>query len=333
MGATPIEWVRNAAGEQGHTINPIRFRNLETGKVGHHCEKVSPGCKNCYASTMNGGPYLCGLTYTAENTAKGEFFLDGNALEQVLHRRKPTAYFWCDMTDMFGRWVPDKWIDQCFATMALTPQHRHFVLTKRAERLPEYFADIPYRQEVVGILAEYESGIDRFRLRLGNPEDGKPRWTLPLPNVWLGVSVEDRDHLWRADVLRETPAAVRFLSVEPLLADLGEIHGLSGIDWVIVGGESGPGARPMDPAWPRSIRDQCTSAKVPLFFKQWGEWVGGSHDRNGWFYPQCGPAEGQPGSLKLIEWGGGVASDRVGKKTAGKLLDGREHSEYPAVRP
>ena len=124
MTKTPIQWT-------DFSVNPFKFRNLETGKVGHHCTKISDGCKLCYASKLNGGPYLSGLTYIAENKAKGEFFLDEAVLQKVLKRKKPARIFWCDMTDMFLEDYPDDWIDRCFAVMALTPQHTHQVLTDR----------------------------------------------------------------------------------------------------------------------------------------------------------------------------------------------------------
>lgn len=124
MAETKIEWVIGPDGSRGHSVNPIRFRNIETGKVGHFCEKISAGCKNCYSSTMQ-KPYLSGLEFIAENRDKGELFLDDAALESVLRRRKPTGYFWCDMTDMFGAWVPDEWIDRCLDVMTMTPRHRH----------------------------------------------------------------------------------------------------------------------------------------------------------------------------------------------------------------
>jgi protein gp37 len=256
MSKTPIEWVLNAAGEQGHTINPIRFRNLETGKIGHHCEKISPGCKNCYASTMNGGPYLSGLTYIAENTPKGEYFLDSNALQQVLRRKKPTAYFWCDMTDLFGSWVPEEWIDQCFAVMALTPQHRHFVLTKRADRMLEYFAADPW---------------ERITLQ-GSKLRGLCGTEIPMPNVWLGVSVEDQQRANERYAPMKALAEqgwITWVSYEPALESVAW-WGWSFLKWLVVGGESGPGARPFNIAWARNTVKQCGEASVPVFVKQLG---------------------------------------------------------------
>jgi protein gp37 len=253
MNKTPIQWT-------DFTVNPFRFRNLETGKVGHYCAKISPGCKNCYSDKMQGGPYLSGLTFIAENKPRGEFFLDEGALQQVLRRKKPCRIFWCDMTDMFLEDYPDEWIDRCFAAMALTPHITHQVLTKRAQRRRGYLTAGRFQSDA------------RVRIyncaALANPSiDAKFQW--PLPNVWLGVSVEDRARKDRIDLLRKTPALVRFLSLEPLLEDLGQLD-LSGIHWVIIGGESGPKARMCDVAWIRSIVEQCRAAGVPCFVKQLG---------------------------------------------------------------
>lgn len=153
-------------------------------------------------------------------------------------------------------------------------------------------------------------------------------WTMDEPNVWAGTTVGVRASLWRVDALRENPAPIKFLSIEPLLEDLGALD-LTGIHWVIVGGESGRKARPMHPDWARSIRDQCVAAGVPFFFKQWGEWL----PAEGWY-------EDHPVSLSLRVWadGTGWVDDgslegdwmaRIGKKAAGRLLDGRTWDELP----
>jgi len=327
MAETSIEWVISPDGSQGHTVNPIRFRNLETGKAGHHCEKISAGCKNCYASAMQ-KPYLSGLEFVTENRQRGEFFLDGAALESVLRRRIPTTYFWCDMTDLFGSWVPDEWIDRVFAGMALTPQHRHIVLTKRAARMREYWTSDLFAR-LVCCCNRTATGEDPHSwtgpnlTTIARKYRREPhQMRLPLPNVILGVSCENQAAAdERIPHLLRTPAACRMVSMEPLLGDVRlwklqsldyhdnsigyETYPLSGrqampdcdwkhprLDWVIVGGESGPGARPMHPDWARSLRDQCTAAGVPFFFKQWG----GVH-----------------------------------KKAAGRLLDGRVWDERPEV--
>jgi protein gp37 len=277
---TPIEWC-------DFTVNPFRFRNLETGKVGHYCEKISEGCKNCYASTMQTGPYLSGLAYIASNKPKGELFLDEKVLQQVLQRKKPATIFWCDMTDMFLEDYPDEWIDRCFAVMALTPHLTHQVLTKRAKRMREWAS-----RTVMG--ARIHTAIGKVR---GTGWGNGPEPQFPLHNVWLGVSVEDQQ---RADEripdLLQTPAAVRFLSCEPLLGpvdltriefrratwyDALEDHDGFGLlaaahqklSWVIVGGESGPGARPCSTEWVRSIVRQCQSSGTKCFVKQLGAHV------------------------------------------------------------
>lgn len=249
MGATPIEWC-------DHSINPLKARNIETNKVGHFCVKISPGCKGCYSSKMQ-KPFLTQLEFVAENRPKVELFFDWKAIEQVLKRKKPTRYFWCDMTDLFWEDWPDEWIERCFAAMRLTPQHTHLVLTKRGQRMVEYFRTFRNRNHCVEI-----ENVGRGNVRSGC-------WIDPLPNVWLGVSVEDKKRKDRIDLLRDVPAAVRFLSLEPLLEDLGELD-LRGIHWAIIGGESGSRARPFDIQWPKSIIEQCRKAGVAPFLKQVG---------------------------------------------------------------
>jgi protein gp37 len=199
------------------------------------CTKVSPGCKHCYAETFaerwRGIP---GHPYEQGFDLR----LWPERLGLPLRWKSPRMIFVNSMSDLFHEEVPDEFIDRVFETMAAAPRHTFQVLTKRADRLAAWHAG---RRAVHG-----------------------------LGNVWLGVSVEDRRYgLARIPFLRSVRAAVRFLSVEPLLEDIGELP-LAGIDWVIVGGESGPGARPMRPEWVESIRDQCLAANVPFFFKQWG---------------------------------------------------------------
>ncbi len=326
MPKTTIEWCE-------FSVNPFRARNIETGNVGHFCVKCSPGCKNCYSSRMQ-KPFLTQLEFVAENRNKVDLFIEEKAFAEVLRRKKPTRYFWCDMTDMFLEDYLDDWIDRCFAVMALTPQHTHLVLTKRAERIRQYFADIPYRQEMIGIIAELQSGLDRHFDGPGTTPGYGVTWRLPLPNVWLGVSVEDQQRAdERIPLLLQTPAAIRFLSIEPLLGPVdirpylggripqelpidkqAEMWGRQGIVWVIVGGESGPDARPMHPDWARSIRDQCAAAGMPFFFKQHGEYVSVSE------------VEGKGPHYQFPD---GATVRRVGKHAAGATLDGREWREMP----
>jgi protein gp37 len=292
MGKTSIQWT-------DFSINPLRARNKATGKVGHFCEKISPGCGHCYASNWNEKRMGTGLPFLPAHRGAIEVFLDESKLQEVLRRKKPTRYFWCDMTDMFFELYPDEWLDRCFATMALTPQHTHQVLTKRPERM------LAYLEKAVGRIADTaiamrRAGGDRGPVvPLPYITPGAAWW--PLPNVWLGVSVESPAYLWRVEKLLACPAAIRFLSLEPLLADINLRripHSKPGrfidvyapcprVDWVIAGGESGPNARSCNLAWLRSLRDQCAAAGVPFFLKQLGsspfEETGGSfhHEQPG----------------------------------------------------
>lgn len=198
------------------------------------CSNVSPGCKNCYArafATRLKAMRVPGYENGFQPT------IHGDRLGEPVVRQRPTLYFVNSMSDLFHEEVPFNYIDAVFDVIDKTPHHQYQILTKRQHRMEAYFA------------------------RRASP-----------PNAWVGVSVENRKHgLPRIDVLRGIAAAIRFLSVEPLLEALGEFD-LTGIDWVIVGGESGHRARPMRPEWVRSIRDLCAGAKVPFFFKQWGAW-------------------------------------------------------------
>lgn len=198
------------------------------------CTKISSGCKHCYAEAMAVRLKAMG-TPGYENGFKLTILPD--RLSEPLRRKKPTVYFVNSMSDLFHQSIPDAYIDQVFDVIARSPQHTFQVLTKRAERMATYFRNRPV-----------------------------PR------NAWLGVTVEDRKHgVPRIDKLREIDASIRFLSVEPLLEDIGEIN-LINIHWVIVGGESGPKSRPMKIEWADSIRQQCEELDVAFFFKQWGGW-------------------------------------------------------------
>lgn len=200
------------------------------------CTKISPGCKHCYAETfaerfrgVEGHPYERGF----------DLRLVLEKLAEPLRWGIPKTIFVNSMSDLFHDGVTDDYIEKCARVMQMADWHTYQVLTKRGHRL----RDLLQR---------------RFSFAAG------------MKHVWWGVSVEDRKYgLPRIDALREAPAAVRFLSIEPLLEDLGKLD-LTGIHWVIVGGESGAGARPLDPAWVRDIRDQCDDAGVKFFFKQWG---------------------------------------------------------------
>lgn len=296
MGKTTIGWT-------DFTVNPIRARDRATGRKGHWCEKVSPGCTHCYASAwqkFRGQGHPFEVPYRDQV----EVYFEPRALTEVLTRRIPTRYFWLDMSDLFGAWVLDAWIDQCVATMALTPHHTHLVLTKRAERMFEYFTGAGHVQtwNVHPVLGPAEGEDGRLTdircaiTSLGGAEGynriGGLRW--PLPNLHLGVSVENQEQAdKRTPRLLQTPAVVRWLSVEPLLGPVnltdrpwpwpdGPIDLLNRgwcnrqttplswnkLDWIVVGGESGPGHRPMDLAWLRDVVAQCRAAGVACYVKQ-----------------------------------------------------------------
>jgi protein gp37 len=220
------------------------------------CIKISPGCKHCYAETLAerfrgvpGHPYEHGFTPRLIEEKLGE----------PANWSRSRRVFVNSMSDLFQDAVPDEFIRRVFETMATVNWHTYQLLTKRAARMAAVVRRLPRRLQ-------------------------------QLPNVWLGVSVENRKYgLPRIDHLRRTPAAVRFLSIEPLLEGLGALK-LARMDWVIVGGESGVGARAMEGAWVREIRDQCGEKAIPFFFKQWGG---------------------------------------VRKSLAGRELDGRTHDDYP----
>ena len=272
-GKSAIEWT-------DATWNPV------TG-----CSKVSPGCAHCYAETLAltrlaGKPGYSGLPWTPEN-AEANVVLRPDRLTVPLRWRAPRRVFVNSMSDLFHERVPYTFTDQVFAVMGLARRHTFQVLTKRPQRMLGYTTSPETVGRVVQIMAKAAHGVGVVTTRWR--DDGIPG--LSLGNVWLGTSIENDRWTSRADALRETPAAVRFLSCEPLLGPLPSLD-LTGIGWVIVGGESGPGCRPVDPDWVRDIRDRCVEAGVPFLFKQWG----------------------------------GIRS-----KSGGRELDGRTWDEYPDV--
>ncbi len=195
------------------------------------CTKISPGCKNCYAERLSRRLQAMG----SPNYANGfELTLHPQTLEIPLSWKKPRTVFVNSMSDLFHKNVPLDFIAQVFDVIIRAPRHNFQILTKRSNRLLELSHRLPW------------------------PE-----------NLYMGVTVENADCRFRIDHLRQTPAAIKFLSLEPLLAPLPNLN-LTGIDWVIVGGESGPAARPILPNWVTDIRDQCLNAEIPFFFKQWG---------------------------------------------------------------
>ncbi|RWC23136.1 MAG: phage Gp37/Gp68 family protein [Mesorhizobium sp.] len=381
------------------------------------CSIVSPGCTHCYAMGMaarieamtaalqakgqTGAPHYAGTTHKVNGNTiwTGKLAMaPEHILTQPLRWARPRRIFVNSMGDLFHEDVPDAWIDQVFAVMALAPQHTFQVLTKRAKRMREYMTerwqpapahrlewsggdaiDIPAETKGEDREDQVRAACEPFLEKLGLvdtdnddlwTEDGNAKamsWTWPLPNVWIGVSAERQQEAdQRIPDLLATPAAVRFVSAEPLLGPIDFtainrfpnapkefIHSLlgrvwtdqaglpnpdprwtfpgqpfcdddRGLDWIIVGGESGPDARAMHPAWARSIRDQCAAADVPFFFKQWGE-----------HRPLTQAEHNQACGAVLI---GNDPYDRdayvlrVGKKAAGRLLDGIEHNGMPEMR-
>lgn len=323
--ASRIEWT-------DATWNPI------TG-----CSLVSEGCRHCYAARLaatrlRDHPSRAGLArLNAKGEAKftGEVRLNREWLDQPLRWRRPRRIFVCAHGDLFHENVPDEWIDRVFAVMALAPQHVFQVLTKRPERMRAYIA--------ADRCDEINAEAAQFL-----PWDAMPELDVgPLRNVWVGTSVEDQ---LTADAriphLLATPAAVRFVSAEPLLGpvDLDGIWGYSGsatadqmdnwpVHWIIVGGESGPGARPMHPDWARSLRDQCAAAGVAFFFKQWGEWgperPSSPSDlvnaKRQLILSPCGNTTSGLMAYPPEAW----LMTRAGKTAAGRLLDGRTHDAMP----
>jgi len=198
------------------------------------CTKISSGCKHCYAESM--AKRLKAMDTPGYENGFALQILPQRLLDPI-KRKKPTVYFVNSMSDLFHDRIPDSYIEQVFEVIEQTPQHTYQILTKRAARMARYF---------------------------------KKR-SVP-DNAWLGVTVENRKHgVPRIDYLRKVPARIRFLSIEPLLEDVGALD-LSSIHWVIVGGESGPKARPMKQEWADSVRLQCAKQQVAFFFKQWGGW-------------------------------------------------------------
>jgi len=267
--ASKIEWTET-------TWNPV------TG-----CDRISSGCDRCYALTLAKRLKAMGSQkYQADGDPRtsGPGFavtVHEDTVPEPLRWRKPRVVFVNSMSDLFHARVPDAFIASVFAVMAVTPQHTYQVLTKRPRRMRALLASDAFCSQV---------GAAVGALGLGTAADRAPLpW--PAPNVWLGTSIENDDYTWRADCLRQVPAAVRFLSLEPLLGPLPSLS-LDGIGWVIAGGESGPGCRPLDLAWVRDIRDRCASQDAAFFFKQVG-----------------GPTP----------------------KAGGRQLDGRTWDEYPAA--
>lgn len=317
------------------------------------CTKVSAGCDNCYAETF--AERFRGVL--GHHFEQGfDVVLRPERLDQPLRWKRPRRIFVNSMSDLFHEKIPDEYIARVFAVMALAPRHTFQILTKRHGRMRSLLTSPGWRGMcedayfAVNHEAHNAGAIPRFRF-----SQNRDKWwsdfAEPLRNVWLGVSVEDQK--WadiRIPALLDTPATVRWISAEPLLGPVdlsrwlgtlpvcgcGDNHGAGcsaecmqheppGLGWVVAGGESGREARPMSPAWARGLRDQCAAAGVPFLFKQWGEWAPTGQVGIGCIDPRERLA-GQPDERGYRE-----VIRRVGKKTAGRELDGRVWDEYPVV--
>jgi protein gp37 len=315
MGSTKIEWT-------DYSWNPIR-----TIHGGYHCTKVSAGCQNCYAEKIN-MRFGDGVKFH-KLLNPVEFCINKKQIEKPLHWRKPRRIFVQSMGDLFHEDIPFSFIANVFYIIHMASQHTYMVLTKRPERMKEFI--------------EGFAGPKRLQ-----------DWAYEYPNVWLGVTAENQKMAdERIPILLQIPAAKRFVSVEPMLGptnlahidaemaghknmyfinalngrhdDMGRpCNELNKLDWVICGGETGPGARPMHPDWVRSLRDQCQAAGTPFFFKSWGNY--------------CAPSQMPESTYRAWDYHHGTETCwreddptpwKVGKKAAGRQLDGKEWNEYP----
>lgn len=322
------------------TWGPIRARNKITGQVGWFCIHASEGCRNCYAERMNLWRGT-GLPYLPKHLADIELFLDEETLTQPLRWTRPRMIFVCSMTDLFADFVKQEWIERIFDVMARAKQHTFQVLTKRAYQMLLFISSSPFHYK-------------------------------PLENVWLGFSAEDdqtfHDRWQHACNIAAWGWRV-WCSAEPLVgpidgyyamrlgfscANCGDGQGWEGercscgdgvysenptLAWMVVGGESGPKARPMNPYWASSLRDQCVEFGIPFHFKQWGEWLpftqlDPSTEAGLDMAADCDTGR-YPEHLWFRDVPGGQVLDgtsyRVGKGAAGRLLDGRTWDEYPST--
>lgn len=356
---TTIEWVRGDDGSKGLSWNALRARRVaalgdKIVKVSaNHCEHVNNACKFCYAEQLN--PRLGGLPFKPGHRKDYWFEVDEDKLLEPLRRKKPTRIFVESMSDAFGEWWPTEFIDKLYAVMALTPHHTYINLSKRPERRRQYLDD-PKTWDRIGRVMNELAPVYRCKQFSGPP----------LPNVIEGTSVSNQPEADEfVPILLRTKAALRGLSCEPLLGAIdlmrwlkiawqcsscheffagpyktscpscGQLGGWTGshafnsrhgrgLDWVIAGGESGRKARPMHPDWVRSLHNQCKAAGVLFFFKQWGSWAPLNNHGD--------PSNGAPNVPGREHWfDDGIGARFIGKGKAGRLLDGREHNEFPRV--
>jgi len=332
---TDIGWTLNPDHTRGVTWNPL---------LG--CLKISAGCHSCYAivtaQIRAGNPHpavaaaFAGLTEHTDHGLDwtGQVNLLPQRLTQPLRYRKPRGIFVTSLSDLFYEQVPDEYIARVLAVMAVTPQHIYYSLSKRVGRMRSLLSSAAFQGRVMAAVEELAQ----------DHVITEPVSSWPLPNLWLGTSAEDHHQAEiRVPKLLDTPAAVHWLSAEPLIGETrlrrlrtrrGYTDALAGsarLDWVVTGGESAAKARAMHPDWPRRIRDDCEAAGTPFFFKQWGSLAPESngHDR--------GPillldrAGRSWNGLESLAPEGSVRMRRVPKKVSGHILDGREHLEFPAA--
>ena len=290
--ATKVGWVTNPDGTKGKTWNPI------TG-----CTKISPGCKNCYAERM--ARRLAGRFGYPEAPHHFDVTLHPDKLDVPLRWKKPRTVFVCSMGDLFHEDVPVDFVDNVFSTMEFLVKHTFMVLTKRPENMKKYV---------------------RFSYPFGLPK-----------HIRLGVTAENQAAAdERREAFKQCPAAVKFISYEPAIGPV-DWTGWEFVNWIISGGETGPGATPSHPDWHRAARDFCRDSGMDYFFKSWGEWKQIQFDKRGRGDVLVSPRHGVidrlldpfPDAVGRDDFKRSVAMAPVGKKAAGRLLDGREWSEMP----
>lgn len=358
---TTIQWT-HLPGFKGETWNPVAG-----------CSHASPGCKHCYAERMAARLELMGITHYAGLTekVKGKAVWTGrvkqapeSVLMKPLHWRKPRCIFVNSMGDLFHEDVQDEWIDQVFAVMAQCPQHIFIILTKRSQRMREYVTSFsPCIERGSRVLFKRTSfdfdvaqgpptpsyvtrgGSQPHKRPKGEPLFSWKNW--PLPNVWLGVSVEDQK---RADERRDDLKVLADMGWRTLVSyapALGPVDwtGWAFVRWMLSEGESGPGARPSHPDWHRAMRDFCAKHDIAYFFKQWGEWVPqlgainlyefGEKSRRKWVEWTDWSGKWEWAYIDKPQWCDEMDPDHamvlVGKKKAGNMLDGRKHLKFPEV--
>lgn len=327
------------------------------------CDKVSAGCKRCYAIQTSWirqhNPKMNEkFDGVVEKTSGGQLNWTGrvniseSTLSIPLKKKKDTKYFVNSLSDLFHDSVPFEVVDRAYAVMAMCGQHTFQILTKRPKRMLEYYSRPHFQDYITTAIAEMAERHPEMYEEAAQASLEIFEGLLPLFNVHIGVSCEDQNALdERLPFLMKVPAAVRFLSCEPLLGsiDLSKYYFtkrngsyafpylpedartrmVNLLDWVIVGGESGKGAAPMHPDWARSLRDQCKAAGVAFFFKQWGEWREYDHDAGDNSKPLGMFQDGVFAIGNLVYTKGSACMAKVGKKAAGRLLDGVEHNEFP----